>query len=331
MRPDAALNTILKLQSLRIPSNWDSIFGRHAPIHVEIGFGDGRFLFALAEQRPELNFLGIEIAYEFVRKAAKKLKSKRLWNVRLLPLDAFIALGCLFRRGEIDAVYSNFPDPWPRKRHARRRLFTSEFAHILADRLSENGFVALATDNPEFRDFAIENMVSSGYFATEFPNGYRIGLPESYPRTKYAQKWLEAGRELYFIRFRLVKRPEGGFHCPIKRSVIMPHVILEPIESLESAVKDFERMEFREDEIFVRYANAYLSADGRSALFEVFVGDWRLVQRILIQVRARENETIVKLDHINHPVVTEGVKLAVRRLARWLSERFGLEVKSLKA
>ncbi len=325
------MNTILKLQSLRIPSNWDWIFGRHAPIHLEIGFGDGRFLFSLAQKHPEINYLGVEVAYEFVRKAARKLKNKSLWNVRLIHLDAYIAIGCLFRRGELGAVYSNFPDPWPRKRHAKRRLFTKEFAFIVADRLSDDGFVVLATDDPQFRDFALENMLDSGYFRSEFPDGYIRGLPKDYPRTKYAEKWLELGRELYFLKFRLAGRPPQGFKCPIRRSNIMPHVILEPITDIGEVIKRFRPHDFKEGEVFVRFARAFMAVDGDSALIEAYVGDWRLVQRILIVVKSRPGETIIKLDHINHPVVTEGVKLAVRKVAKWVAAEANVKSVSIRA
>ncbi len=325
------MNTILKLQSLRIPSDWSAVFGRHTPIHLEIGFGDGRFIINLARKNPEINFVGVEVAYEFVKKASRKAELANLWNVRFIPIDAYIAIGCLFKRNDLHTLYSNFPDPWPRKRHAKRRLFTQEFAFILADRIHPDGRAILATDSPEFRDFALENMLKDGYFASEFKSGYLKGLPDGYPRTKYAEKWLAEGKELYFLSFKLVRRPERPFVCPIKRSIIMPHVILKPVENGKDFVTAFQPFDLRDGEIFVRYVRAFLSHDMKTAMVEAYVGDWRLVQRILIAIKFRREETLVKLDHINHPVVTEGVKLAVKRIAMWIAEKFDVEPIAVKA
>ncbi len=307
------------------------MFGRHAPLQIEIGSGDGRFLIALAERHPEINILGIEVAYEFARKSARKVELKKLWNVKVLPLDAYIALGCLFRHGEIQGIYSNFPDPWPRKKHSKRRLFTREFARIVADRISSGGFVVLATDSPDFRDFAIENMLADGYFETEFDRGYMVGLPDDYPRTRYAEKWMREGKDLYFLRFRPLRRPEQPFVCPIKRSTIMPHVILESIEDKKKILAAFSPFDVKEGQYFVRYSRFFLSNDNTMGLVEAYVGDWRLVQRILIAVKFRENETVVKLDHINHPVVTDGVKLAVKTFADWLASQSGARTVSVRA
>ena len=111
----------------------------------------------------------------------------------------------------------------------------------------------------------------------------------------------------------------------------MPHVILESIEDKKKILDAFSPFDVKEGQYFVRYSRFFLSNDNTMGLVEAYVGDWRLVQRILIAVKFRENETVVKLDHINHPVVTDGVKLAVKTFADWLASQSGARTVSVRA
>ena len=100
---------------------WSEIFGRQAPLHVELGTGKGDFITQLAERNPEINYIGIEAQQDVLYSAAKKVAEKGLTNIRLLVFD-INNIENIFAEGEVDRFYVNFCDPWPKKRHAKRRL-----------------------------------------------------------------------------------------------------------------------------------------------------------------------------------------------------------------
>ncbi len=105
---------------------WAEVFGRQAPLHVELGTGKGDFISQLAEREPDVNFIGIEAQQDVLYAAAKKVAEKELRNVRLLVFD-INGIERIFAPGEVDRFYINFCDPWPKKRHYKRRLTYAGF------------------------------------------------------------------------------------------------------------------------------------------------------------------------------------------------------------
>jgi len=201
------MNTfIVNWKDLNYPLNLDSLFGRNSSVELEIGFGNGVFLVQVASDNRDKNFVGIELVNFFAKKADKKLKNAGLENVRLFVGDAKLLLLLLFEDRTFDGIYFNFPDPWFKKRHKKRRLLKLNFNRLLAKRLKDDGFVSIVTDHPEFRDFVIESMIDSGVFKSEYPSGFTTENPGHYP-TKYEQKWRSQGREIYYMRFRKIHHP----------------------------------------------------------------------------------------------------------------------------
>ncbi|MEN3038548.1 MAG: tRNA (guanosine(46)-N7)-methyltransferase TrmB [Candidatus Kryptonium sp.] len=197
---------IVNWKELNYPINLDEIFCRNSELELEVGFGNGIFLLQIASDNPNKNFIGIELVNFFAKKADKKLKNAGVENVRLFVGDAKLLLLILFKDKVFDHIYFNFPDPWFKKRHKKRRLLKLNFNRLLAKRLKDGGFVSVATDHPEFRDFVIESMIDSGVFASEYPEGYTLESPEHYS-TKYEQKWRSQGKEIYYMKFRKVHHP----------------------------------------------------------------------------------------------------------------------------
>ena len=123
----------------------DQVFGNEKPLHVEIGMGKGDFIIAMAKKYPDVNFVGIEMYESVVCRALKKLESEHLDNVKIICIDA-IALGEIFAN-EIDTIYLNFSDPWPKKRHAKRRLTAETYLKIYDNLLKDNGLIIQKTDS----------------------------------------------------------------------------------------------------------------------------------------------------------------------------------------
>ena len=126
----------------------EKIFGRNAPLHVDLGCGDGSFLCALARRLPDKNFLGIERLSGRVQSSARKAAS--LDNVRLLQVESSYAVRYLLPAGSVETFYLLFPDPWPKRRHHRRRIVTPDFLDSVQVALEQNGVIYLATDHLDY-------------------------------------------------------------------------------------------------------------------------------------------------------------------------------------
>lgn len=133
---------------------WNNIFGRKAPLFVELGTGKGTFISTLAEQHQEYNFIGIEAQQGVLYTAAQRVREKDLKNVRLLVFD-INNLEEIFDTGEIDGIYINFCDPWPKKRHAKRRLTHRIFLEKYRRLLKPDGKICFKTDNRDLFDFSL--------------------------------------------------------------------------------------------------------------------------------------------------------------------------------
>ena len=142
------------------------VFRRKAPLHVDLGCGDGSFLCALAQRLPNKNFLGIERLSGRVRSSARRAAS--LDNVRLLQMESFYAVRHLLPAGSVETFYLLFPDPWPKRRHHRRRLLTPDFLSSVHTVLKQDGTIYIATDHLDyFRKIEDITRSASGFASVE--------------------------------------------------------------------------------------------------------------------------------------------------------------------
>lgn len=144
-----------------VQGKWGDIFGRIAPLHVELGTGKGRFVSEMADLNRNINYIGIEAQQDVLFYAAKKVEAKQLTNVRLLVFDINNILD-IFAEDEIDRLYINFCDPWPKKRHAKRRLTHVNFLNKYRRILKSGGRVCFKTDNAELFAFSLEQFAENG-------------------------------------------------------------------------------------------------------------------------------------------------------------------------
>ena len=151
----ANLDDEMKKVSDKLKGHWHEIFGRKAPLHVELGTGKGKFISEMAERYPEVNFVGIESQQDVLYYVAEKIREKGLTNVRLLVFDVTNILE-IFAAGEVSRFYINFCDPWPKVRHAKRRLTHVNFLDKYAIALTAGGEIFFKTDNRILFDFSLE-------------------------------------------------------------------------------------------------------------------------------------------------------------------------------
>lgn len=139
---------------------WETLFGNTNPIHIEVGMGKGRFLMELAALHPEINYIGIERYTSVLLRAVQKMEERPLENVRFLCIDA-ATLPEIFDTSEVERIYLNFSDPWPKDRHAKRRLTSSAFLARYDQFLAKDGRIEFKTDNQDLFAFSLEEVNNS--------------------------------------------------------------------------------------------------------------------------------------------------------------------------
>jgi len=189
------------------PFDFRTLFGNDRPVEVEIGIGKGRFLLTQAAERPEVCFLGVEWSLKYLRLAKDRAQRQALKNIRLFRADAQHVLAALLPDRSIVRVHVYCPDPWPKKRHRKRRLFTPATVTHIERVLVPGGYLDLSTDVREYFD-EIRELVPSA-------SGLREAVDPLFPidgssgRTSYEVKYLEAGRPIHRATYARAPEPVG--------------------------------------------------------------------------------------------------------------------------
>ena len=145
-----------------LKGKWHEFFGNQNPIRIEVGMGKGKFIMELAEKNPDVNYIGIELYSSVLLRGLQKRSQLELSNIYFMRIDA-LELADVFDAGEVDRIYLNFSDPWPKERHARRRLTSREFLARYEEILADGGLVEFKTDNRSLFDFSLEEVKESGW------------------------------------------------------------------------------------------------------------------------------------------------------------------------
>ena len=143
-----------------LKGKWHEFFGNQNPVRIEVGMGKGKFIMELAEKNPDVNYIGIERYSSVLLRGLQKRSQLELSNIYFMRIDA-LELADVFDAGEVDRIYLNFSDPWPKARHARRRLTSPEFFARYDKVLAQDGQVEFKTDNRDLFDFSIESLGES--------------------------------------------------------------------------------------------------------------------------------------------------------------------------
>lgn len=179
----------------------DELFGRPAPVVVEIGFGNGAATWRMARQEPHLNFIGIEVHPPGVGHLLLELQEQQLANVRVAMTDAVDFLEQRIADAALAGVRIYFPDPWPKKRHHKRRIIQPPFAELLARKLTPGGLLHLATDWVPYAEHMLEVLGASPAFTNLSAAGDYCEQPQWRPDTKYAQRGDRLGHEIRDLLF----------------------------------------------------------------------------------------------------------------------------------
>lgn len=172
-------------------------FEKEQPIRIEIGMGKGRFIMQMAEENPEINFIGIEKYSSVLLRAIQKMEQNELPNLRFICMDAE-DITEVFEKGEVDRIFLNFSDPWPKDRHAKRRLPSKEFLKRYDEILKKDGVIEFKTDNRDLFDFAVEQLEPAGWKAEviTYDLHHDPVLCEGNIMTEYEEKFSSMGNPI---------------------------------------------------------------------------------------------------------------------------------------
>lgn len=181
-----------------LKGKWHGVFMNQNPIHIEIGMGKGQFLTTLAKENPDINYIGIERYESVLIRALQKMESSPLTNIKFICMDA-MRLPDIFCPKEADRIYLNFSDPWPKDRHAKRRLTSRVFLDLYRQVLSPFGHIEFKTDNRGLFDFSLEEIPQAGWKidAYTFDLHQDASMNEGNVMTEYEQKFSALGNPIY--------------------------------------------------------------------------------------------------------------------------------------
>ncbi|MFJ5715891.1 tRNA (guanosine(46)-N7)-methyltransferase TrmB [Neobacillus sp. NPDC093127] len=175
---------------------WYEVFGNEQPLHIEVGTGKGQFVTEMARANPDINYMGIELYDSVIVAALERLIEADLPNLRLLNVNA-VDLEKYFAKNDVDRVYLNFSDPWPKVRHEKRRLTYKDFLKLYEDILVDKGEIHFKTDNQGLFEYSLMSFSDYGlllkYVSLDFhKSGYQGNI-----MTEYEEKFSEKGNRIY--------------------------------------------------------------------------------------------------------------------------------------
>ncbi len=284
---------------------------------VEIGFGNGEFLMRLGEEYPKNPVVGVEISLACIHKALKRIRQQEIPNVYLLHGDVRFLLGECFREEGISRIYMNYPCPWPKQKHSKRRVTSRRFADVLAGVLAKEGVFSFVSDEGWYAEEVRNRLGShpaleSGEVLTELPD---------HLETKYGRKWRALGKRSYMVR---VSKKFPWPHARYSSKERVMHTRFEGILSLE----------YPEIQRFFLEASGKNGAGGWT-LKEIFRGpegelllliisyDEGYQQRFYLRLVPREGETLLKFDPATVPCRTPSVLQAFEEVGMLFERALG--------
>lgn len=197
-------DTSLDISSFLLPITKEEIFGNSNKCGLEIGFGEGEFIAEVAKLNADWNFVGIEIKYFRFKKALRLIRKENLNNVKLIHIDADIAIEQVFAPHSFDRVYINFPDPWPKDRHKKHRIINNTFLNNLYEVMNEESIMEFTSDHLDYVEHTIEHFSSYKMFKNVYgKRGYADKVKDR-PATRFEKDYKKENRKIYYLAYKKV-------------------------------------------------------------------------------------------------------------------------------
>ncbi len=177
-------------------------FGRHAPIVLEIGFGNGESLAKTAQENPDKDYIGIEVHKPGVGNLLAQLERQGITNVRIFYHDAIEVLEKCIPAQSLSGIHLFFPDPWHKRKHHKRRIVRPSFVHLIAQKLVAGGYFHAATDWQHYAQYILKILMAADQFSNQSPSLDYCPRPEYRPLTKFEQRGLRLGHGVWDLVFK---------------------------------------------------------------------------------------------------------------------------------
>ena len=207
-----ALDYINEHQDVVIPNpedykgKWAQVFGNDNPVHIEVGTGKGQFVLGMAKQNPNINYIGIELFDSVIVCALERIvEAEKPANLRLLKVNG-AKLQEYFAKGDVARVYLNFSDPWPKARHAKRRLTHEGFLKLYESVLIDNGEIHFKTDNRGLFEYSLVSMNQYGMRLNYVSLDLHAEMPEDNVMTEYEEKFSAKGQPIYRLESQFLTK-----------------------------------------------------------------------------------------------------------------------------
>jgi len=275
-------------------------FKREAPIHLEIGFGNGEFLIRQAKENPRFNFIGIEIENKLIKKASKRIVRANIKNVRLLKLDVNVALERLFTQKCLDKIYALFPFPWPKKRHHRHRLFNKTFLKLVNSRLKTNGVLSIVTDFKPYYEWILLRTNHTGFNVQKKIIDPRFD-------TKFERKWAGEGQKSFY-QIDLKKQ----------RHVSIP--VLKQEEILPLSLASFDPNQYspknKTGTTSIIFKKFHFDASKNFGAQNMLVAERNLTQKFHVLIYPKGKKWLIELDSGQDVIKTRGIKQSLLQIKK---------------
>lgn len=199
---------------------WSQLFGNDRPLHIELGMGKGQFVSGMSFKHPDCNFVGMDMYDELIRRASEKVRNIWSGESGANPHNVRLALGNIesieefFEPGEVSRIYLNFSDPWPKKKHARRRLTHPRFLDKYRSLLNEDGEIHFKTDSRELFQFSLNAFAACGLQLSNISlNLHGEGINEEHVMTEYESKFVGQGMPIYRCEVKVGEAAVRRYHA----------------------------------------------------------------------------------------------------------------------
>ena len=207
-RETIATNEFVVQNEEQMKGKWHDYFGNDNEINIEIGMGKGKFIIELAKRNPDINYIGIEKYSSVLVRAIEKQTEEQLPNLCFIRMDAEY-IEKVFDKGEVSYIYLNFSDPWPKDRHAKRRLTSVHFLKRYENILKDGGGVTFKTDNRPLFDFSLEQVGEADWIMDNYTYDlHNSEYAEGNVMTEYEKKFSDMGNPI----FRMVCHPKNVYN-----------------------------------------------------------------------------------------------------------------------
>jgi tRNA (guanine-N7-)-methyltransferase len=289
------------------PCDWGQIFLRQAPLVVEIGFGLGEVLAGNAKRFPQKDFIGIETDWGRIVKALRRFEREGaagVGNIRIMRLDATVALQRLFNERSIDHLYCLFPCPWPKKKHEKYRLFSHAYLQLINSRLKDGGRARIVTDYYPYKQWIEEQVPGTGF---------NLSAADIEPQfdTKFEKKWRREGQERFF-EIGLLKREH--ITVPVPRDFVMKNYRLKSFNPA-----DFKLTQIK-GEVTIVEREVFYDQEKQALLVHVLVAEDVLTQDFWASIIKQDNGWLIKCAQGHYFFPTPGIALALEHIYKAAQE-----------